>query len=276
MKKILFFLHIPRTAGTTLDSILVKNFPENSILKIYKKEEYKTNRFRDYDQLKDIKYITGHLFLEKYDPPMIYNKEVDAFTFLRNPINRLVSEYIFYKTWPKQHLYQYINENNISFRNYIQSSDQLLKYRGKNFMTRCISGKGFKYNKPSLSALAVAKRNLDKNFFFFGITEQFAESIVLLSKKIGIDNILHEQRNKLNTKLKDEISEEDLNIARELNQVDSALYNFAVDLFNERINNEGSDFKTAVEEFKLNNKEYQNKLLSSKETSDEELIYLPK
>ena len=144
--KPLFFLHIPRTGGTTVDAILLKNFNQDSVLKIYNANEYKNNRFYDSDEIKKIKYITGHLLLDKYDPPQIYGQEVSVFTFLRDPIQRLISEYIFYKTWTNNHLYKYINENKISFRNYIQSSEKILKYRGKNFMTRCISGVGFEYN----------------------------------------------------------------------------------------------------------------------------------
>ena len=273
--KPLFFLHIPRTGGTTVDAILLKNFNQDSVLKIYNANEYKNNRFYDSDEIKKIKYITGHLLLDKYDPPQIYGQEVSVFTFLRDPIQRLISEYIFYKTWTNNHLYKYINENKISFRNYIQSSEKILKYRGKNFMTRCISGVGFEYNKSSLVALAAAKRNLDKNFFFVGITEQFTESLFLLSKKTSLNIFLHEQHNKLNAKLKNEISDDDINVAKELNQTDYSLYNFAVKLFNDRINNEGEEFKRNIYEFKLNNVEYQKQMLKM-DNNDEKLIYLPK
>ena len=275
--KPLFFLHIPRTAGTTVDHILMKKFPTESILKCYKLDEYKNNRFSNEESMVKIKYITGHLLLTKYNPPMFYDHEVNVFTFLRNPISRLISEYIFYKTWPNQHLYRYINDNNISFKAYIQSSDKILKYRGKNFMTRSISGIGFEYNKASLSALAVAKRNLDKNFFFFGITEKFTESILLLSKKIGIDIDFYEEHNKLNKKTKEEITDEDISMAQELNQTDIALYNFAIDLFNERINSEKFDFKEEMKIFQINNKKYQADIFNSnKNDINDQLIYLPK
>ena len=75
----LFFLHIPRTGGTTVDEILTKKFPTDNTLKIYKKNEYKENRFRNSEEIEKIQYITGHLLLGKSDPPSIYDHPVRAF-----------------------------------------------------------------------------------------------------------------------------------------------------------------------------------------------------
>ena len=274
----LFFLHIPRTGGTTIDSILISQFAEDQVLKIYKQDEYVKNRFLFKQDLHKIKYITGHLLLQNYDPPTLYDLQVRAFTFLREPVSRLISEYIFYKTWPDQHIYHYIKEQNLSFRDYLLSDVTMLKYRGKNFMTRCISGKSFTYNKTSLSALAFAKRQLEKNFFFFGITELFNESIVLLSHKINIKNLFHEQRNKLNSSLKDKISDEDISLAKELNQSDTALYNFAKQLFLSRIEDLGNSFREKLNKFIFLNERFKNisKLINEKNESQNNEIYLPK
>ena len=257
MENKIFFLHIPRTGGTTVDSILLNNFLKSSILKIYTKDEYQKNRFLSNDKLKQIKYITGHLLLDTYDPPTIYGENVSVFTFLRNPVARLHSEYIFYKTWKKQHLYEYINKNNLSFIDYIESQDKIIKYRGKNFMTRIISGKSFDCNKTPFAALAFAKRQIEKNFFFIGIQERFIESIVLLGDILKITNLLHQKRNKLERKVKNELTEDEIERTKELNQADISLYNFACDLFSKRIADKGGEFLQRVREFSFLNEKYQ-------------------
>ena len=270
--KPLFFLHIPRTGGTTVDKIFSNNIHSNNILSIYKDFEYKKYREINSNNLVNIKYITGHLLLSNYNPFMFYNIEVDVFTFLRNPVSRLISEYIFYKTWKDNHLYKIINENNVSFSEYLLSNNNILKYRGKNFMTRCISGKSFIFNKYPYSALAVAKKNIDKKFKFIGILEKFAESIFLLGKIFNLSNIFFEQNNKLRPDLKNCISDNDKDIALELNKADSELYKFAVDIFQERIDK--LDNKTIEDIKKFISKNIKNTRYSSCKEIDE--IFLPK
>ena len=135
--------------------------------------------------------------------------KVNVFTFLRDPVQRLISEYIFYKTWKNNHLFKIINDNKISFTDYLLSKDRILIYRGKNFMTRCISGRAFISTKHPYTALAIAKRQIEKNFFFFGILERFTESILLLSKILNLQNIFFLHHNKLNNNLKECITDEE-------------------------------------------------------------------
>ena len=274
----LFFLHIPRTGGTTVDTILSRQFPKEHILKIYSKEEYTNNRYLEYDFVNQLEYITGHLLLDTYDPPTIYAHPVRVITFLREPVQRLHSEYIFYKTWPKQHLYQYLHEHHVSFQEYLTSRETLIKYRGKNFMTRCISGKSFSIEKKPLAALAFAKRQLEKNFFFFGLTERFTESVFLLSRQIPLQYIVHDKHNKLSTKVKAPLSDEDRAVAMELNTADSELFCFACELFQERIANLGSEQQAELKKFLLVNQKFQkvSAMLRAEEGNSDGAISLPK
>ncbi|MCR4666304.1 MAG: hypothetical protein K5657_03310, partial [Desulfovibrio sp.] len=80
--KPLFFLHIPRTGGTTVDSIFFNNLNEKQILKVYTNKEYEKYKYINRNSICDIKYITGHLLLTSYNPLKIYDFEVNVFTFL--------------------------------------------------------------------------------------------------------------------------------------------------------------------------------------------------
>lgn len=253
-----FFLHFPRTGGTTIDDIFFNNFQEDQIIKIYSKEEFRHYKYIDEDAFDCCRYITGHLLLSNLNPTQIYGKNVKAFTFLRNPIKRLYSEYIFLKTWDDQHLYGYLNRNNISFSQYITSQEQLLRYRGKNFMTRCISGDSLE-NCNLEESLDKAKYNLKTSFLFFGIQERFMESILALSKKVGLKNIIHQKRNALNySSLAAKISPEEEEIVKEYNWADIELYNYATSIFDERIHAEGPAFQLALKKYIQINSMFQN------------------
>ena len=279
INKPLFFLHIPRTGGTTIDSILFNNIECDKILKIYKKEEYEKYKDISKKLLVNIKYITGHLLLSSYNPLKIYDIDVSVFTFLRDPIKRLISEYYFYKTWKNNHLYSVLNKNNISFSQYLMSQDPLFKYRGKNFMTRCISGVSFQLDSFPRAALSSAKRQLDKNFLFFGLLEYFDESVCLMKNILNLNNILYQQRNKLSCSIIRSISDNDIDIAMELNKADFELYLFAKDLFREKIDKLGTVFRSECERFKFINNKFQsmtNKIDMYLNTYTDNSIILPK
>lgn len=280
MEDPLFFLHFPRTAGTTIDEVLFANFAQSEIIKIYSREEFDRYRFIEPEHLDKIKYITGHLILESVDPPTFYGRPIRAFTFLRQPVKRLVSEYIFLKTWKENHLYDYLNSRKISFGEYITSQEKLLKYRGKNFMTRCLSGDSLENVADPEASLAKAKRNLVNNFFFFGLQEYFMESLLMLSDCARLANILHQKHNSLNrNKIDIAISDEEKQIAAECNDLDIRLYEYAKEIFLERIAKEGAKFQSRLKNFQFLNAKYQKvaeMLYESSKMSDEEAIHIPK
>ena len=251
-----FFLHIPRTAGTTLNSILCQHFPEENTISVYSDAEYQKHRYHTTDEIAHIEFITGHLLLESTDPPSIYGIPVRVLTLLREPIGRLVSEYHFLKTWKQNHLYALLNEKDISFAQYIQSTEKMLYYRGKNFMTRCIAGMDVKDDPYPQEALAKAKHNLAEVFTFVGIQERFMESLVMLANLLGMENILHEKRNAL-VKGHAQVSEEDIALAREMNRADTELYAFACELFDQRVREQGPTFAKLVDHYTRLNTHYQ-------------------
>lgn len=253
----LFFLHFPRTAGTTVDDIFAANYPAEQTLKIYSQEDFKKYQYIDEDAFANIRYITGHLLLTNTNPTQFYGKPVRAFTFLREPVKRLYSEYLFLKTWKNQHLYEYLNAKNISFSHYITSTEKLLRYRGKNFMTRCISGEALETTDVA-EALAKAKDNLEHSFLFFGLQERFMESMLLLSKQAGLGNILHQKRNALTAAgAQARMSEEEAEIAREYNSADVELYRFAQELFAKRVEEAGPEFQKQLKEYTFFNAKFQ-------------------
>ena len=253
----LFFLHFPRTGGTTIDDIFFNNYPADSILKIYSREEFKKYAVIEERDFLPIRYITGHLLLTSTNPTQFYGKDVRAFTFLREPVKRLHSEYVFLKTWKNQHLYAYLNDNAISFAEYVTSRDRLLRYRGKNFMTRCISGDALERGDLAAS-LEKAKHNLKNSFMCFGLQERFMESLLLLSRHAALKNLLHQRRNALRRDDgKNALSAEDVEIAREYNSADMELYRYACGLFDARIRERGEEFQRSLKEFSFINAKYQ-------------------
>jgi hypothetical protein len=252
-----FFLHIPRTAGTTLNTVLRNNFAPAEIIEVYDQADYAAHARHSAEELRGVRLIQGHLLLQCYDPPRMYGAPVQVFTFLRDPIERLVSEYAFLRAWKANHMYAYLNDNNVSFRDYILSDEPKLRYRGRNFMTRCVAGRDTGAKAYPLTAVALAKRHLERVFGFVGLQERFMESLLLLGDFLGLRNLLHEKRNALHTEAKPALSAGDIALAREVNQGDQELYDFAAALFAERVAARGSSFAKRMKAFTLLNDKFQ-------------------
>ncbi|TIH19990.1 sulfotransferase [Marinifilum sp. JC120] len=264
-----FFLHIPKTAGTTLNHIFAAKFPEETICSVYSKEEFDFFKKITTKELERIKLVQGHVFVHDFDEFFSGFMGKNAFTFLREPVSRVVSEYNFLRTWPGNHLYNYLNEEKVTLAEYVSSQRPELIYRGKNLMTRSLCGAV----DDDRTMLERAMENLQR-LHLVGITERFDESLLMLKKMMNLENVLYEKHNV--RKKKKEITEEDVAVVREYNEQDIELYNFACQLFEQRINDLGADFKKELNMFQMMNERYQRisaLLMKQNEENGDDFIY---
>lgn len=97
----LIFLHIPKTAGRTLEKILEREYAaeftyniygyDQSILEAAKQLSLLPNR-----QLRSIRLIKGHY---NFGLHKLLPQGARYITFLREPIDRIVSHYFYVKEW---------------------------------------------------------------------------------------------------------------------------------------------------------------------------------
>lgn len=233
MPPMLFFLHMPRTGGTTLNTVLKANFAPEEILSIYHKEDYERCRELEPAQLDGIRLVIGHLMPQSVEPPRFYDREVRIFTLLREPVARIISEYRFQKSWPANHLYARLNAGQVSFREYLTSREKGLRYRGRNFMTHTLAH-CFREDMPGDELLDMARHNLE-HLFFFGVQDHFDAGLLMLADRIGLKEIFYEKQNMLNPAGFAPVSEEDRELAAQCNALDSALYAWALRRFEERM-----------------------------------------
>ena len=136
---LLLFLHIPKAAGTTFHYVLSRQFSPDEILTIDGSdpesfiEEIKNLPIGDKLRVKCVK---GHMpfGLHAYFPqPGTY------ITFLRDPVDRIISHYYYLRRSPQHYLYEVVTSKHMSLADYATSgiSSELL-----NGQTHLISGYG--------------------------------------------------------------------------------------------------------------------------------------
>jgi hypothetical protein len=242
----LFFLHIPKTAGTTLNSILDANFAPGSILDIYTEEQHQAVQGMTYNRLAEYDLVRGHIFVQDYDEILDGPVPMRMFTFLRDPVERVISEFFFLKRWPKSHLYKYLNENKVTLIDYVTSDIGVLRRRGSNNMTNSLSGtKGRSIGER----FEMAWRHLAKRFVFFGLLERFDESLLMLGKTVGLNETFYERQNVRAMAVDRVVTQAEIDVIAEYNRLDVRLYEAAAREFDSRVQAMGPGFRSELRMF---------------------------
>ena len=171
----IIFLHIPKTAGSSLRHIVSQYYsPEQCLLLYYPLPYDEPTLIEIHKQLPMAKIVYGHVGFGIHEFLGIKGKYV---TFLRHPIDRIIS---FYKH----------NANDIHLPHYtsIQEGMSLFDLANEhpdNHMVRILAN----YWSPEIEdetwLLEQALENIRQHFIFIGLMENFEESVIRLSQCLG-------------------------------------------------------------------------------------------
>lgn len=239
------FMHIPKTGGATVKSLLAKNCNPNYLLKA-NTEDCRENAQLTFQQGDFTSVLMGHITLSDIPYQFIHMPFVH-FMMLREPVKRIVS------------LYNYVSNNSkhpqnsevspMSIIDFVNSNAQLLEVH--NGQTQRIIGYfGVDPVKNRVNTdekmLDTAKSIIQSQFSLFGVTEFFAEFMIMMAKLLGWKDIFCTPRNVSSSIYKrspvrtkrlldiNSLTEREIQRIKELNSIDIDLYNYARELFLER------------------------------------------
>ncbi|SDC82944.1 MULTISPECIES: sulfotransferase family 2 domain-containing protein [unclassified Candidatus Frackibacter] len=238
---LLIFLHIPKTGGTTLRSIITKVYRKDQFFEgDYQKIINKLKKSEE--NIQGIECIKGHI---KFGIHRYCTRLYTYITMLRKPIDRMISVYYHIRRNPNIPKYEQLK--NISFKEFV-SSDQF-SYNSNRQLFMITGGKKHPFNLDS-SDLEEAKSNLDNCFSVVGITEMFDESLFLMKKELGWDDISYtRKRVAKNRPSKENVSNETIKIIEERNKLDIELYQYAKKKLKARIKSLNSNSKEELNNF---------------------------
>jgi hypothetical protein len=257
------FLHLTKTAGTTLVQVLRKVYGTDRIY--HNDAVYADARALAEAVLKlspeergHIEIVCGHIAVGIH---MLLPGDTQYLTILRDPVERLISTYYYLREQPPNPLYEVVHQYP-SLSEFVRSG--VVKDMD-NGQTRRIAG--FAPGVGSLAPyggctdemLQEAKRNLRERFCFVGLTEQFPQSLMLLKNVLNWKRVpLYESLNVTGKRpAKDEISKEDMDTALEYTVLDRALYAYAKERLDDQIARQDACFARDVETFVGDLREYQ-------------------
>lgn len=104
--------------------------------------------------------------------------------------------------------------------------------------------------------LEAAWHNVKDRFVFFGILEQFDESLLMLKRVMGLERTFYERHNVL-SQGQHSVSDADIEVVIEHNQADIRLYRRAVREFDARVADLGAGFQSELRMFRKVNERLQ-------------------
>jgi hypothetical protein len=175
MDKHLIFLHIPKNGGTTFSRLLGNLYPKERIFSIEVINEIRLNT-EDFINLpeearRNIKVLGGHM---EFGLHRYFCGPSEYITFLRKPLNRVMSYYHYVLSNPRHRLYERVKR--MTLHDFVQNIDQS---DVNNAQVRWISG----IDGAEDMMLAKALDNINQYFPIVGLLEHFDESLVLLKKR---------------------------------------------------------------------------------------------
>lgn len=223
----LIFIHIPKTAGSTLHRIIYRQYKAGEL--------YHTDRQRDgwqrftqwpQAQRARIRLLMGHIEMDAQD---YLPRRAHFFTMLRDPVRRARSYFDHVRRIPEHYCHDLVYHSHMDIAQFAQSQADVMMDNGQ---TRMLAGVLYKvpYGQLSEAHLAQAKANLDK-CLVVGLTEQFDQSLLLMRRVFGWRRLYYARRNvgqaaETRTPARERV-DDTFAALEEVNRFDRALYRYA-------------------------------------------------
>lgn len=247
----LVFVHIPKTGGTTLDQVLNREAEGNSFW-LDGGPRNAMERLRQMAPAEAGKYdlYAGHLPVGLHE---VIPSMCEYVTFLRNPVDRMISHYYHVHGEPDHPSFKDIVEGGMSLHEFVSSN---LTLEIDNLQTRFVAGLEANDRTPMNGCtdelFDIAMHNLDTLFVAVGVQEYFDESLLLFCDLLGWKKppVYVPQRVNGTRPRSEEISEDTRRAILDRNHLDQRLHQRVSERIREKIAAHGQAFQDRLEQFR--------------------------
>lgn len=225
----LFFMHIPKTAGTSFTELLEQPF---SNVEICPPDRHYHRLLETYnaDKLNQFKVFRGHF---PYQLRSKLREKTIMLTFLRDPIRRTISHFQHLQRLEPEHEHYHEPSTKMSLAQFLEESPllPLVLNKPQQYLTfeKVIE---INSNHPNLE---LSKQRLSE-FNFLGITERFEQSLELFAYQFGLPDIKYLPKKNIAPKStpSEQLTQSTIERIVELNKDEIELYQYAQDIFEQK------------------------------------------
>jgi len=226
---LLVFIHLRKTAGTTVAFVMRRQFGRGEAMDLDAPSIEAANQAwnaipparRD-----RIKCVRGHL---PFAPELFAPRAITCFTILRDPVERVVSEYYFNLHNPTIRFHAALVRERITLDQFV-NSERFAEVH--NTQTRMLSGA--KAGVGRRESLELAFTNLGERIAMVGISERFEETLLLNRAILGWRHVIYRRVNvNRHRPVLGAIAPSTLAAIERANSLDRELYRYACARFEE-------------------------------------------
>lgn len=230
------FLHVPKTAGNTVTWLLDRRYAQDrryavptSPIEIPPLEEIVAGlRALPAAQLERLDLVTGHFPFGVHEA---LPRRARYVTFVRDPVERVVSVYHYLRSHPSHHLRG--EANRLTLREFAERNVPGNLHDGQ---TAFLAGKGIWHDRFDDELLAEALANVETHFSAVGVTERLEESVLVLRRQLGWgSSVYYRSQNVNRARPREGLDAETAAVLEELNQLDRKLYDHACSLLDSEL-----------------------------------------
>ncbi len=225
--KVFLFIHLPKTGGVSLYGYLSRYWqPALTFKGSYTALPAFAGQV--WQQRHTVRLLGGHI---PFGMHALFPRPFLYLSLLREPVDRCISLFYFYKTREDTPLHQQVQH--MTLAEFMRSGTTPLSDNG---MVRQLSGDVWRpYSKCTPAMLEKAKANL-RRYVFFGLQAHFDDYLDMLAQVTGLERQQYLYRNKTKARpQREEIDAETEAVIAQYNVLDQALYDYALRLYEEII-----------------------------------------
>lgn len=236
------FVHIPKTAGSSIRTLISSNYSETEVLSLYGSHLEILQQSRDHiGKLSQFGLIQGHTPYGTHH--FIGCQNPRYFSFLREPISRTLSDIAHSTRHPSHGFHHIFGAPKSGIKEKIEAAGKICYYR--NNMTHFLSG-NFYTQEISLKDFSNAVDNLWRSEFV-GISEYFEKSVLIMGRMLGWSRFIPQKCN-VRPDAGFPVTKEIIDLCSEFLDYDLQLYSIGLEEFEKKSKKYGSHLDEAADQ----------------------------
>lgn len=242
MDEAVIFLHLPKTAGTTVNRLIEWEYPLNEMYSVDPVLfEWSARHLRKLppERLKKIRMFKGHMLFGLHE---VLPQPATYITVLRDPVDRVISAFYFMRSHKLHPLFWKMRRENWSLEDFVRNMQR------DNVQSKIVAGAV--YEEPCTREIVEkAKYNLRNHFSVVGLSARLEESLALMKLRFGWKLSSYSSFNVTRSRpKKHDLPETTLALIHERNAFDIELYQCAEEIFENAVQANADDVKRIAAE----------------------------
>ncbi len=236
-KEAVIFLHLPKTAGTTVNRLIEWEYP---LKEMYSVDpvlfQWSAAHLRALppERLRKIRMFKGHMAFGLHE---VLPQKATYITVLRDPVDRVISAFYFMRSYKLHPLYWKMRRQNWTLEDFVNNSQR------DNVQSKIVAGS--EYNEPCTREIVeTAKNNLRNHFSIVGLSARLEESLALMKLRFGWKLSSYSSFNVTRSRPKKrDLPQATLDLIHQRNAFDIELYACAQEIFESAVQANADEVK---------------------------------